>query len=117
SPRAERQFVGKRHQRVGGHLQIFRMAAMLVIAIDLDWHLLAQLLPTGPALVALRATLIMMHHDALADARLAGIDRGADRDYDAARLMPDDDGTVLGLNAGYRGLAFRPAVLMQVGAA
>ena len=85
---------------LAGTLQIFRMAAMLVVAVDLDRHLLAELLPSGPALIALRAALIVMHHHALADPRLPGIDGRADRDHDAARLVPDNDGTVLGLNPG-----------------
>src|SRR5258708_4170968 len=67
------------------------MAAMGVVAIDFYGHLLAELLPSGAAMVALGAALIMMHHDALADPRFRGPDRGADRDYHAARFMPGDD--------------------------
>ena len=68
-------------------------------------------------MVALGAALIVMHHDALADARLLGIDRGADRDHHAAGFMAGDDRAVVHRNAGRLGLALRPAVLMQVAAA
>src|SRR5260370_33168827 len=37
----------QRHQCVGGYLQILRVATMGVVAIDLDRHLLAELLPAG----------------------------------------------------------------------
>src|SRR5450631_858341 len=90
---------------------------MSVVAVYLDRHLLAELLPSGAAMVALGAALIMVHHHALADPRLLGIDRGADRDHDAAGFVPSDDGTVPHRNAGRLGLALRAAVLMQVAAA
>ena len=68
-------------------------------------------------MVALGAALIMMHHDALADARLPRIDGGAERDHDAAGLVSGDDGPVPHRNAGWLRLAFRAAVLVQVAAA
>jgi len=82
----KRQFVRQRHQRVGGHLEILRVAAMGVVAIDLDRHLLAELLPSGAAMVALGAALIVMHHHALADPRLLRVDRCADRDHYGRRV-------------------------------
>jgi hypothetical protein len=93
------------------------MAAMGVVAVDLDRHLLAELLPSGAAMIALGASLIMVHHHPLADPRLPGIDRGAGRDHHAAGFVPGDDGTVPGRNAGGLGLALRATVLMQVAAA
>src|SRR5207248_9350407 len=68
--RRERQLVRQGYQGVGRHFQVVRMAAMGVIAVHLDRDLLAELLPAGAAMVALRAALIVMHHHALADPRL-----------------------------------------------
>ena len=45
-------------------------------------------------MVALGAALIVMHHHALADPRLLGIDRRADRDHHAAGFVTGDHGTV-----------------------
>jgi hypothetical protein len=59
----------------------------------------------------------MMHHHALADARLLGIDGVADRDHDAAGFVPGNDGAVPHRDAGRLRLAFGAAVLMQVAAA
>src|SRR5580704_4991785 len=93
------------------------MAAMGVVAVDFYGHLLAQLLPAGAAMVALGAALIVMHHDALADAGLLGIDRAADRDHHAAGLVPGDHGAVPHRYSARLGLAPGAAVLMQVAAA
>src|SRR2546421_5138471 len=93
------------------------MTAMADIAVHLDRDLLAELLPAGAAMVALRATLIVMHHHALADPRLLGIDGRADRDDDPARLVAGDDGALVHGNAARLGLAFRATILMQVAAA
>src|SRR6202048_3295203 len=90
---------------------------MGLVAVDLDRHLLAELLPSGAAMVALGAALIMMHHHALADARFHGPDRGADRDHHAARFMPGDDRAFGHRDAGRTRLAFWAAVLMQVASA
>src|SRR5260370_40726627 len=90
---------------------------MGVVAIDFDRHFLAELLPSGAAMVALGAALIMMHHDALADARFLGIDRGADRDHDAAGFMPGDDRALRHRNAGRARRTLGAAVLMQFAAA
>src|SRR5258708_33970621 len=92
------------------------MAAMGVVAIDFYGHLLAELLPSGAAMVALGAALIMMHHDALADPRFRGPDRGADRDHHAARFMPGDDSAFGHRDAGLARLAFGAAVLMPIAA-
>src|SRR6202040_2082634 len=100
------RFIRQRDQRIGGDLEILRVAAMGIVAIDLDRHLLAELLPAGAAMVALGAALIMMHHHALADARFRGPDRGADRDHDAARFVPGDDGAFGHRDAGRARLAF-----------
>src|SRR5258708_25284694 len=117
SPRRERQFVRQRNQRIGRHLQILRVAAMGIVAVDLDRHLLAGLLPSGAAMVALGAALIMMHHHALADVSFLRTDRGADRDHHAARFVPGDHRTVTHWDARRLRLTFGAAVLMQVAAA
>src|ERR1700681_2844472 len=90
---------------------------MGVVAVNLDRHLLAQLLPSGAAMVALGAALIVMHHHALADLRFLGVDRRADRDHHAAGFVPGDDGTVAHRDAAGLPLALGAAVLMQVAAA
>src|SRR5712671_3287221 len=90
---------------------------MRVVAVDFDRHLLAELLPSRAAMVALGAALIMMHHDALSDPRPPGIDGGAYRDHHAAGFVSGDHGTVLHRDTGGLRLAFRAAVLMQVAAA
>src|SRR5260221_6800016 len=90
---------------------------MGVVAIDFDRHFLAELLPSGAAMVALGAALIMMHHDALADARFRGPDRGADRDHHAAGFVPGDDSALPHRHAGRPRLALGAAVMMQVAAA
>ena len=68
-------------------------------------------------MVALRAALIVMHHHALADPRLLGIDGRTDRDDDPAGLVAGDDRALAHRNAARLGLAFRAAILMQVAAA
>ncbi len=75
------------------------MAAMGVVAIDLDRHFLAELLPAGAAMVALGAALIVMHHDALADPRFLRPDRGADRNHHTAGLVAGDDRPIAHRNA------------------
>src|SRR5258708_2860674 len=90
---------------------------MGVVAIDFDRYFLAELLPSGGAVVALAGAVIVMHRHALADARFRGPDRGADRDHHAARFMPGDDRAFRHGNAGGARLALGPAVLMQVAAA
>src|ERR1700686_288518 len=90
---------------------------MRIVAVDFHRHLLAELLPSGAAMIALRAALIVVHHDALADSRLLRIDGAADRGHHAARFMPHDDGTVVHRNAGRLRPTFGAAVLMQVAAA
>src|ERR1700720_2399455 len=90
---------------------------MGVVAIDLDWHLLAELLPSGAAMIALRAALIVMHHDALADSRHLHVDVAADSDYYAAGFVPRDDGTLPHRNAAGLWLTFGTAVLMEITAA
>src|SRR3977135_1304791 len=90
---------------------------MRVVAVDLDRHLLAELLPSRAAMVALGAALIMMHHDALSDPRPPSISGGAHRDHHAAGFVSGDHGTVLHRDAGGLRLALRAAVLMQVAAA
>src|SRR5712671_969630 len=94
-----------------------RMAAMGVVAVNLDRHLLAELLPSGTAMVALGAALIMMHHHTLADMRFLRSDRGAERDHHAAGLVPGDDRAFPHRNPGCLGLAPGATVLMQVAAA
>src|SRR5882757_5542033 len=90
---------------------------MRVVAVDFDRHLLAELLPSRAAMVALGAALIMVHHHAPTDMRLLCIDGGADRDYHAAGFVSGDHGAVLHRDAGGLRLALRAAVLMQVAAA
>src|ERR1700736_1083611 len=90
---------------------------MGIVAVDLDRHLLAKLLPSGAAMVALGAALIMMHHHALADERPPRVHGRADRDYDAAGFVSGDHGTVVHRKAGRLPLALGTAVLMQVAAA
>src|SRR5262249_31149906 len=93
------------------------VAAMRVVAIDLDRHFLAQLRPARAAMAAHRATLVVVDHHALADLRQSRADGAADRGDDTARLVPGDGrlagwGEAAGLAAG-----FRAAVLVQVAAA
>ena len=68
-------------------------------------------------MIALRAALIVMHHDALASSRHLGVDGAAHRDHHAAGFVPHDDRTLVHRNAGGLWLAFGTAVLMQVTAA
>src|SRR5436190_22824785 len=53
--------------------------------------LLAQLRPAAPAMAAHPASLVMVAHHALADARFALADARADGCHDSAGLMPGDD--------------------------
>src|SRR5258705_10106412 len=94
------------------------MAAMVVVAVNLDRHFLAQLRPARAAMVADGAAFVMMHHDALADLRLLVADTRADGRDDAARLVPTDDRVRIDRQAA-DGLAprFGAAVLVQIAAA
>ena len=67
------------------------MPAMGIVAIDEDGLLLAELRPARAAVLANCAALVMVHHDALADARHLLADLGADRCDDTARLVAADD--------------------------
>ncbi len=114
----ERQLVGQRHQRVGRHLQILRVPAMRVGAVDLHRDLLAKLLPAGAAMIALRAALVVVHHHPLADACLLRIHARADGEDHTARLVPGDHRIgVLRKPGGGALAAFRTTVLVQVAAA
>src|SRR5947207_5767665 len=93
------------------------MAAMGVVAIDLDRNFLAQLLPSGAAMMALGAALIMVHHHPLADPGLLGIDRRADRDHNATRLVPHDHRPFRRRDPGCLRPTFGATVLVQVAAA
>src|SRR5690348_3727155 len=90
---------------------------MRVVAIDQHRLLLAELRPARAAVVADRAALVMVHHDALPDLRLRFTDPGADRGDDAAGLVPGDDRLGRGGEAADGGPALWPAVLVQVAAA
>ena len=90
-PSGKRQLIVQRHQSEGRHLQITRMSAMGIVAVDEDRLFLTQLRPAGPAVLANRAALVMVHHDPLADPRHFLADTGADRRDDAARLVAADD--------------------------
>src|SRR5437660_126929 len=90
---------------------------MGVVAVDQHRLLLAQLRPARAAVVAHGATLVMVHHDALADLRLGGADPGADRGDDAAGLVPGDHRLSRRGQPADRLAALRPAVLVQVAAA
>ena len=69
-------------------------------------------------MLANRAALVVVHHDALADAGHLVADAGADRGDDAARLVPADDRVGVDRQTADRGAArFRPAVLVQIAAA
>ena len=96
----EAQLVRQRHQRVGRHLQVLRVAAMRVAAVHLHRHLLAELLPAGAAVVALRAALVVVHHHALADARLLLRHAGPDGGDNAARFVAGDHRIRVGRQAG-----------------
>src|ERR1051326_5718614 len=93
------------------------MSPMRVVAIDQHRLLLAELRPARAAVVADRAALVMMHHDALPDLRLRLADPGADRGHDAAGLMPGDDRLGRRGQAADRRPALWPAVLVQIAAA
>src|SRR6185312_2278423 len=105
------------HKRVRRHLQVVRVPAMGVVAIDLDRHLLAELLPAGAAMVALGAALIMVHHHALADAPFLLAHGRADRNHDAAGLMARNDRSVPHRYPAGLLPSLGPAVLMQIAAA
>src|SRR5206468_3144946 len=96
-------------------LQVLGMAAMGVVAIDLNGHLLAELLPAGEAMAAAGATLVVMHHHAVADLGLRFADARSDCDDNSARFVPGNDRIGVGrqTRAAPR-LALRPAVLMEV---
>ncbi len=93
------------------------MTAMGVVAVHLDRHLLAELLPAGTAVDALGAALVVMHHHARADPRLAFGHAGADRGDDPAGLMAGDGRIGIDGEPDAAAAVARPAVLMQVGAA
>src|SRR6516165_7368675 len=114
----EGQLVGQRHQGEGRHVQIARVPAMGVVAVYQDRLFLAQLRPARAAVVAHRAALVVVHHDALTVAGHLVADPGADRRDDAARLVPGDDR--IGVDrqpADRRAARFGPAVLVQIAAA
>ena len=69
-------------------------------------------------MLAHRAALVVVHHDALADPRHLLADLGADRRDDAARLVPADHRVRVDRQAADRlAPGFRPAVLVEVAAA
>src|ERR1700733_11946836 len=114
----EADLVRQRHQRIGRHPQIPRVATVRVAAVDLHRHFLAELLPAGAALVALRAALVVMHHHALADPRFLLRHAGTDRGHYAARFVAGNHRIGVLWEAGRLArLAFRPTVLVQVAAA
>src|SRR5947208_4308891 len=90
---------------------------MGVVAIDQHRLLLAELRPARAAVVADRAALVMVHHDALPDLRLRLADPWADRSDDAAGLVPGDDRLGRRGQTADRGPALWPAVLVQIAAA
>jgi hypothetical protein len=81
------------------------MPAVGIVAIDEDRLLLAELGPTGTAVLANGAALVVVHHDALADAGHFVADAGAYRGDDAARLVPCDDRVGVDRQAADRGAA------------
>src|SRR5258708_38930244 len=93
------------------------MAAMVVVAVNLDRHFLAELRPAGAAMVADGAAFVMMHHDALANLGERWVDRGADGGNDATGLVPGNGGFARRCKATCFAACFRPAVLAQVAAA
>ena len=112
------QLVVQRHQGEGRHLQIARMPAMGIVAVDEHRLFLAQLRPARAAMLAHRAALVMVHHDALADPRHLLADLGADRRDDAARLVPADDRVRVDRQSADRFAArFGAAILVQIAAA
>ena len=114
----EAELVGERHQGEGRHLQIARVPAMGVVAVNQDRLLLAQLRPARAAVLAHRAAFVVVHHDALADAGHLVADAGADRGDDAAGLVPADDRVRVDRQPADCGPArFGPAVLVQIAAA
>src|SRR5437899_11241377 len=90
---------------------------MGIIAVDQDRLFLAELRPARAAMVADRATLVMVHHDALSDLRLLFADPGADGRDDAARLVPADDRVGVDRQPAAGAARFRAAVLVQIAAA
>src|SRR5207248_149861 len=90
---------------------------MGVVAIDQHRLLLAELRPARAAVVAHRAALVMVDHDALANLGLRLADPGADRGNDAAGLVPGDDWLGRRRQPADRRAALRPPVLVQIAAA
>src|SRR5271156_3251749 len=91
---------------------------MRIVAVDEDGLFLAELRPTRAAVLADGAAFVMVHHDALADARHLFADLGADRRDEAAGLVAADDRVGVDRKAADR-LAprFRAAILVQIAAA
>ena len=91
---------------------------MGVVAIDQDRLLLAQLRPARAAMLAYRAALVVMHHDALPVAYHLAVYTSADRGDDTARLVPGDDRVGVDRQpADRRTAGFGSAVLVQVATA
>ena len=80
------QRLGQRHQGVGGHFHVGRMAAVTGYSID-DESVSAELGPPGAAMVADPAPAVVMAHDAPAGARLGLAHAFAHRGDDPARLV------------------------------
>jgi hypothetical protein len=114
----ERELLRQRYKRIRRHFEIWRVPAIVVVAVDAHHRLcdLTKLLPAAAAMVAGGAALIVMHHDALTDPRLGGRNGSADGADDACRLVAGDRGPA-DQRWHVRRLIARPAIILQIGAA
>ncbi len=116
--RGERQPAIQGQHGVRRHFQVLRVAAMGVVAIHLDRHVLAKLGPAGPAMAAMVAALVVVDHHPLADMRQAALHPRADRRDHARRFVPHDHRLQVDRQPGGGGAAaLLAAVLVQVAAA
>ena len=119
APAANDSSSGSGTSVLAGTFRVFRVAAMGVVAVDLDRHLLAELLPAGAAMIALGAALIVMHHHALAD---RAPPRGSTAEPTATTTPQGSWPAMTGSGFGGKPrrlarLALRAAILVQVAAA
>src|SRR5262249_13972650 len=113
----ERERIGQRHQRRDRYLHVPRVTAVAAGAED-DGALETHLRPSRPAVLAGAAAVVVMVHDALADARFLLGDARADGGHDAAGLVAGDHAGRPSDTAGHSPARVgRGAIVVQVAAA
>ena len=122
--RGEADVGGKMDQRAGRYLHVVGMTPVRGVA-EHGGAFVAHLDPAGPALIAIAATLVVIHHHAIALAERPRVHVLADLRDHAARLVAGDDRrigrqAVLGEEGGAavaEGRAALAPVMVQVAAA